>query len=64
MKKAMLVRVSFMTRIVVEENATEEEVIEKAKEKFIEKINNELQENIEDVYEDEEVPYDENFDKE
>ena len=62
MKVAKLVAVSFLTRVVVEENATEEEVLEKAKSNFAFKIEDELSENLEYIVDDIECPYDEKYD--
>ena len=58
MKKAMLVRFGIVTRVVVDETATEDEIIEAA----IEKVNKpsydlDLIENVENVEEDKECPY-------
>jgi len=60
--KAMLVTVSLTTRVVVAKNASDNQIIETAKERFIEKINNELLENIEAIVDDLVMPYDENID--
>lgn len=62
MKVAKLVAVSFLTRVVVEENATEEEVLEKAKSNFAFKIEDELSENLEYIVDDIECPYNEKYD--
>ena len=62
MKVAKLVAVSFLTRVIVEENATEEEVLEKAKSNFAFKIEDELSENLEYIVDDIECPYDEKYD--
>ena len=56
-KVAKLVTISLMTRVIVDENATDEQIVEAAKSKFIEKINNEALENLEDIVEDTECPY-------
>lgn len=61
--KAKLVYCSFMTRVVVPDDATEDQVIEKAKDNLFEKVRNDLHENIEEVIDDEEVPYDPKHDK-
>lgn len=61
-KVAKLVLVSLMTRVVVDEDATYEEVIEAARPRFIPKITDELFENIEEVFDDKECPYDAKFD--
>lgn len=62
MKVAKLVAVSFLTRVVVEENATEEEILEKAKSNFAFKIEDELSENLEYIVDDIECPYNEKYD--
>ena len=57
-KVAKLVAVSFLTRVVVKETATEEEVLKEAKIKFQDKLdNNELADNLEYIDPDEECPY-------
>ena len=58
MKKAFLVRASFVTRIVVDENATEQEKLEAAAIKISEKATYEFTENLESIEEDTESPYD------
>lgn len=58
-KVAKLVTCSLMTRVVVDEDASENEIIEMAKSRFVVKILNELHEHIEDVEDDLEVPYEE-----
>ena len=62
MKVAKLVYVSLMTRVVVDENATEETIIEEARKNFIEKVQNDLRDNVEEIVDDEEMPYDSEFD--
>jgi len=62
MKVAKLVCVSFVTRVVVDENATLDEIINEARPKLVDKVLNELSENLEDVIEDKEVPYDSEID--
>lgn len=59
MKVAKLVCVSLMTRVIVDENATDEQILEKSKANFIEKISTELGENLESITDDEEVPFEE-----
>ena len=60
---AKLVCVSFVTRVIVDENATLDEIMNEARPKLINKVLNELSENLEDVIEDKEVPYNTKFDK-
>jgi len=55
--KAKLVYCSFVTRVVVPDDATEEQIIDLSRSNFIEKIWNDLSENIEEIIDDEEVPY-------
>ncbi len=56
-KVAKLVLVSLMTRVVVEDSATDEQILGEARPKFIEKVNTELGENLEEIYDDTECPY-------
>lgn len=55
-KVAKIVCVSLMTRVIVDEDATDKQISELAKGKFIEKIEGELLENLEEIYDDEECP--------
>ncbi len=57
-KVAKLVYASFVTRVVVDENATEEEILEASRQKFIEKVQTELGENVDEIQDDIEIPYD------
>jgi hypothetical protein len=61
-KVAKLVYISLATRVVVDENASEDEILNAASVKFIEKITNEIQEHIEEIVDDEECPFDPEFD--
>jgi hypothetical protein len=61
-KVAKLVKVSLMTRVIVDETATEKDILEQCQGKFIEKIDYELSENLEEIVDDEECPYDPEFD--
>lgn len=61
-KVAKLVYVSLMTRVVVDENATEEEIVEASKKNLLAKISNDLHENVEEVIDDEEMPYNKSYD--
>lgn len=56
-KVAKLVLVSLLTRVVVDENATSEQILEVARPSLLEKINSELSENLEDIIDDKEMPY-------
>lgn len=62
-KTVKLVYVSLMTRVVVDVDATDEEILEAARPKLLEKVNTELMENLEDIVDDAECPYDVEFDK-
>jgi hypothetical protein len=57
MKVAKLVYVSFMTRVIVDEDATEEEILGAARPNFIEKVQTELSENLEEITDDTEMPF-------
>ena len=61
-KVAKLVYVSFATRVIVDVNATDEEIIEASKENFLIKVNNDLHENLEEIIDDEEMPYNKSYD--
>jgi hypothetical protein len=61
-KVAKLVYVSLVTRVVVDEKATEQEILELAFPKLSEKLTDEFIENLEEIVDDIECPYDENFD--
>ena len=63
MKKAHLVLVSMATRVVVDENATEQDIIQLANAQIIDNIIVDgIFENVEEVLEDDECPYDADFD--
>ena len=62
MKIAKLVYVSLVTRVVVEDSATEDEIIEMAKDRLIDNIKTCLGENIDSIEDDTEVLYDPEFD--
>jgi hypothetical protein len=62
MKVAKLVAVSFLTRVIVDQNATEEETLEIAKKNFAFKLEDELSENIDYIIDDLECPFDEKHD--
>jgi hypothetical protein len=55
-KKAKLVYYSFATRVVVDDNATDQDIIHESKRKILEKVSNELSENLEEIIDDEECP--------
>jgi len=57
-KKAKLATISLTTRVIVDEHATYEQILDAAKSKFLEKIhNNELMENLEAIVDDTALPY-------
>jgi hypothetical protein len=61
--KAHLVYVSMATRVVVDENATEQDIIKLANAQIINNIIADgIFENVEQVLEDNECPYDADFD--
>jgi hypothetical protein len=63
MKKAYLVYVSLATRVVVDDNATEQDIIKLANANILDNIITDgIFENVEEVLEDEECPYDKEFD--
>lgn len=57
-KVAKLVYMSMVTRVIVDEDATEDQIIQASKDSFIEKVRNELGENLEEIVDDKECPYD------
>ena len=59
---AKLVYVSLVTRVIVDEDATDEQIVEAAKHRFVDKIQTELGENLEDIVDDTECPYDPEMD--
>ena len=63
-KVAKLVSVSLMTRVIVDEDASESEILELAGIKLAEKIQYELTDHLEDIEDDIECPYDPAFDEE
>jgi len=63
-KVAKLVSVSLMTRVIVDEGASESEILELAGIKLAEKIQHELTEHLEEIEDDVECPYNPEFDEE
>jgi hypothetical protein len=55
-KVAKIVCISLMTRVIVDENATDEEIVLSAKDNFKAKVEGELMDNLEEIYDDEECP--------
>jgi hypothetical protein len=62
MKVAKIVTISLMTRVVVDEDASENDIFEAARHRFKDKIDTEMGENIGDIYDDVECPYDPDLD--
>ena len=57
-KVAKLVAISLMTRVIVDEDATDEQIVQEAKKNFQAKLdNNELMDNLESIENDEEIPF-------
>lgn len=54
---AKLVYTSFLTRVIVEDNANDDMVIAATKIKLLGQVNNELTENLEKIVDDTECPY-------
>ena len=57
MKVAKLVYVSLLTRVIVDENATQQEIMEQAIPKLSEKLMDEPFEHIEEIVDDVECPF-------
>lgn len=62
-KVAKLVRVSLVTRVIVDADASETDILIQSQMKFIEQITNEIQENLEEIVDDTECPYEESEDE-
>lgn len=56
-KKAVLVTISLTTRVIVEDNASGFQVLDKARRMYSEKLKNELYENLVDITLDKEIPF-------
>jgi hypothetical protein len=63
-KVAKLVTITMKTRIIVDENASECDIIELASIRMSEKIQHEFNENLESIVDDIECPYNPEFDEE
>jgi len=63
-KVAKLVTITMKTRILVDENASERDIIELASIRMSEKIQHEFNENLESIEDDIECPYNPEFDEE
>lgn len=61
-KVAKLVYISLVTRVVVDENASEDDILNAARPKFAAKVFKELSENVGEIVDEEESPYDPEFD--
>lgn len=55
--KAYLVKCTVMTRVVVGENATEEEIFTMAEPRLIDNLTNDIEFDMVDIFEDTECPY-------
>ena len=53
---AKLVRYSFVTRVVVPEDATDEDIVKASQYSMLEKVASELNENLEEIVDDLECP--------
>jgi hypothetical protein len=62
MKVAKLVRVMITTRIIVDDNASEKEIMEIALPRLLDNLYTNAFENIEEIVDDTEVPYDPDMD--
>ena len=63
MKKAIIVEYNFMTRIVIDEKDENlEYIVNATRQKILDKVNNELSENLSEWYLDTECPYNEKID--
>lgn len=63
-KVAKLVYVSLATRVIVNDDASDTEILEQARKAFLWKVNHELGENLEEIIDDEECPFDSEEEKE
>ena len=63
-KVAKLVTITMSTRVIVDENASESDIIELASIRMSEKIQYEFNENLESIEDDIECPYNPEFDEE
>lgn len=57
-KVAKLVAVSLLTRVIVEDTASEGEILSAASPRFIGKIHTDLEDNVEYIVDDTECPFD------
>lgn len=65
MKKAYLVEFSVMTRVVVEDGSSDESIFKSAMDKILSSPGDYIQyDNVISIEDDEEMPYDEKWDKE
>jgi hypothetical protein len=63
-KVAKLVTITMSTRVIVDENASESDIIELASIRMSEKIQHEFNENLESIVDDTECPYNPEWDDE
>ncbi len=62
-KVAKLVRVTLTTRVIVDENANESDIIDLALPRLVNSLTNDTSENIDDIIDDVECPYDSSWDE-
>ena len=62
-KVAKLVRLMVTTRVIVDDNASEDEIMETALPRLLDNLQTNAFENIEDIVDDTEVPYDPDMDE-
>jgi len=62
MKVAKLITVTFITRVIVDSNASDEQIFEKGRVSLKQKANEEMFENLESIEDDIDCPYDEKLD--
>jgi hypothetical protein len=56
-KVAKLIAISLMTRVIVDQDATDEQIIETARPKLLTLVDEPLGDKVEEIYDDEECPY-------
>ncbi len=60
--KAKLINIDMVVRVIVEDNETEDKIIEKALQKASERISTDGRENVVSITDDNECPFDPEFD--
>lgn len=56
-KVAKLVVVSLMARVVVDEDATDEQILDAVRPQFANKVQMELEDHLEEIFDDKECPF-------